>query len=406
MNKNNILTGTVLFVVALLAVISGCKYNVAEPTWSESYTPPGSPVISGIAPVTGGEIRAGANLITISGTGFSDSLNSVYFNTMAAEVVSSSATSIVVRRPNLITDSCVIMVVSRGAYLTAKTSRYRIDEVLSRFALTTDATTTLGAITTDNAGNVYLVESNTYHSVYRISPAGDTTRIGVAGTSPITDIKVTPDGKSVIMLAGLPRVIGLRTDGSDSLGVAGSKKPAKAVKCGDYDQNGYFYMGGKGSDLIVMTPDSTYKATGLYQSAHTITGVRVLGTNLYVVDTTSTTRGIYKHSIDNSGNVGTGQMVLDLTQEPLTSGTTVMNLAFSGDGASMYICTNGPNGLLVMDMASKKVDIMYKGIAPSYGIQITSGPGSNYIYMIDGNSVTAKYYLHRIDVGAPGAPSY
>jgi hypothetical protein len=104
--------------------------------------------------------------------------------------------------------------------------------------------------------------------------------------------------------------------------------------------------------------------------------------------------------------VGAGQSILDLTQNPLTSGTTVTNITFSGDGAMMYICTTGLNGLLVMDMASGKVDVMYKNIAPSYGIQITSGPASNYIYMIDGNSSTAKYYLHRIDVGAPGAPSY
>jgi hypothetical protein len=132
----------------------------------------------------------------------------------------------------------------------------------------------------------------------------------------------------------------------------------------------------------------------------------VFGNYLYVVDTTSSSRAINRHSIDQNGNVGAGQSILDLTQNPLTSGTTVTNITFSGDGAMMYICTTGLNGLLVMDMASGKVDVMYKNIAPSYGIQITSGPASNYIYMIDGNSSTAKYYLHRIDVGAPGAPSY
>ena len=406
MNKNNILTVKVLLVVALLAIMSGCKYDIAEPTWKDPYTPPGSPTISGIAPVTGTEIKAGANLITISGTGFSDLANLVYFNKLAPEVISNSATSIVVRRPNLVTDSCVIMVVSGGAYLTAKTSQYKIDEVVSRFALLTDATTSLGAITTDNAGNVYLVENNTSHTVFKILPAGDMTSIGVAGTAPVTDVKVTPDGKRVIMLVGQPRVIGLRIDGSDSAGVVGAKKPPKSVKCGDYDQNGYFYLGGKGSDLIVMAPDSTFKSTGLYASSHTITGIRVFGNYLYVVDTTSSSRAINRHSIDQNGNVGVGQSILDLTQNPLTSGTTVTNITFSGDGAMMYICTTGLNGLLVMDMASGKIDVMYKNIAPSYGIQITSGPASNYVYMIDGNSSTAKYYLHRINVGVPGAPSY
>jgi len=108
-------------LAASLAIVTGCKYDVADPMWDQPYTPPATPLISLIQPSSA---PAGVNTITITGLhldGVPDT-NGVYFNVTPAEVVSKSATSITVRRPNLVVDSCTVKIVSDSALVVTKKS--------------------------------------------------------------------------------------------------------------------------------------------------------------------------------------------------------------------------------------------------------------------------------------------
>lgn len=109
---------TMVVVASLAAAMIGCKYNVEDPMWDKPYAYPATPTISQIQPSSA---PAGVNTIVITGQNLSGvpTINGVYFGIKPAEVMSSTSTSIVVRRPNLVTDSCTVKVVSDSALVVA-----------------------------------------------------------------------------------------------------------------------------------------------------------------------------------------------------------------------------------------------------------------------------------------------
>jgi len=99
-----------LFISAWMISISGCKYDVAEPTWDKPYDNPPTPQITQIDPTQ--RAAAGINTITFTGVNFldvpSDGVQFVDLITgikVRPEIIEKSETSIKIRRPNLASDS-------------------------------------------------------------------------------------------------------------------------------------------------------------------------------------------------------------------------------------------------------------------------------------------------------------
>jgi hypothetical protein len=68
----------------------------------------------------------------------------------------------------------------------------------------------------------------------------------------------------------------------------------------------------------------------------------------------------------------------------------------------MYIGTDSPYPILVVDMATQQSEILYKGILPSYCKQFCFG---DKLYMISGNATPAvNWIVYKVDVGKTGAP--
>jgi len=394
-------------VTASMAVLTGCEYDVAEPQWYKPFTEPPTPRITGIEPA--GEARAGVNMITIRGENFAGvpDTNIVYFDNKMAEIVATSATSVTVRRPNLVTDSCTVKLVSNKALVVAKYGPYKIHPVSQRNGAFRD-NIVLNALAVDNADNLYVVygDSSTPR-IFRVTP--DEQRILVARASRLpTDGRFGPDGR--LYLLGNNRSIDV-VDVQAGTAAQWIRLPSgRIVKVGDFDANGYFYVGGTRSDLVVIAPDLTVTTAGMY-SSEDILAVRVYSGHLFVASREPTSGGapplpasIWKHQIDASGNVGPKELVLDMSGTPFAS-RTITAITFSADG-TMYIGTDSPDPILVFNPTAGSVDYFYTGILPPYCKNFYWGK-ETYLHMLSGNSNPAQEWaIYRVDIGTTGAPYY
>jgi hypothetical protein len=394
-------------VLVSMAVMIGCEYDVAEPQWDKPLTTTTSPRISAIDPAQ--EAKAGVNTITIRGENFAappDS-NEAYFDNQRAEIVSTSSTSITVRRPNLVDDSVFIKVVSNKALVVAKFGPYKIYPVFQRNGAFRD-NIVLNALAVDNGDNLYVVygDSSTPR-IFKVTP--DEQRILVARASRLpTEGRFGPDGR--LYLLGNNRSIDV-VDVQAGTAAQWLRLPSgRIVRVGDFDANGYFYVGGTRSDLVVIAPNLSVSPTGIYASDD-IVAVRVYSGYLFVASRVPTSGGgppapasIWKHQIDASGNVGAKELVLDMSGTAFAS-RTIRAITFSADG-TMYIGTDSSDPILIVNPVTRSVDYFYKNILPPYCKNFYWGRGT-YLYLLSGNSNPAQEWnIYRVDIGTAGAPYY
>ena len=440
------------FIVAsLITVIIGCKYDVSEPLWYGA--PPNSleVTITGVNPA---QATGGVYYITILGTNLSGALdsisvkryyyytdslnvkdsvlivnnnfvhNGVYFNSVQATIVKASSTSITVLRPDVVSDTCIIMIASNQALGVTKYP-YRITAIKQSYG---DFTTNvpLNTVTLDNAGNLYVIDavttvvsstvSNYLYDLWKITPGGGKTLLGyLGGETPTTqlakplsvsDAKISPDGKLYYLQSVFPNNKDIHMIDLNAATLYDSvlfKSSPYKVSFGDFDNNGYFYMGGIKSGIVVIRPDNTLRSDGYY-AQDTILGVRVFNSYLYV----ATRNAFWRHSLGDTSKIGAQELVLDCTQTPLAS-YPISGFSFSADGSKMFIGTNSTNPLLFADatttpISPSSVDFVYKGILPTYCKQICFGDN---IYYISGNATpSVNWLVYKIDVGTTGAPYY
>jgi IPT/TIG domain len=419
MKVNSLLLITAFVLAVSLVVVIGCKYDVAEPKYFEPEAAYTTVTINSIDPAQ--EAVPGVNTITIHGSGFDGAIDpmvvhnastnsdttivyqGVYFGNVPAEVVAISSTSITMRRPDLVSDSCIIKVLSDKALVNAKIGPYKIDAVKSQSGAFLD-NLALSTVTIDALGNLYVIKQVAPCTIYKVTPAGDKTAIGIASYVP-TDAKIGSDGNLYYLNSQFQkRIYMANVNGSATTKDSLWGTAAKNVKFGDFDANSYFYAGGAQSGIVVVRPDRSSRVESYYAS-DTILSVRVFNQYLYIA-----VRGaIYRHSISDTSQVGNQELVLDLTQGVFGS-RSIKAFSFSADGSKMYIGTDSPDPILIatdamnIPITSDRVDILYKNILPSYCKQFCFG---NKLYMISGNAAPAvNWTLYQVDVGTTGAPYY
>jgi hypothetical protein len=368
--------------------------------WDKPAAGTAAPVITQIVPAD--SAAAGVNTITIQGQNFADvqSDNLVYFGNVSANIISSTSTAIMVLRPNLTIDTCTVSLVSNNALVVAKKGPYKVTRVIERFGALVE-NLQMNAVAIDNAENVYVIEGVAPFSVFKITPSGDKTTIGVVTRAP-SDAKIGPNGNLYYFNSIFPNtkeihMVNVNT-GRDSLWYTMS--PVKNVITGDFASNGYLYTGGRRSGIVVVRPNRTQRADGYYPT-DTIQSVRVFDNYLYV----AIRSGIWRHSIIDTSLVGAPEPVLDLTHGIFTS-HLVKAFSFSADGSKMYIGSDSPDPILVVDMATKTAEILYKGIIPNNCKHLCLG--TKMYAAIGSNTVTpaVEFTVYRIDVGVSGAPYY
>ncbi|MCX7798302.1 MAG: IPT/TIG domain-containing protein [Melioribacter sp.] len=393
-----ILTLILLIIIAVKFLI-GCKYDVAEPMWDKEFN--GAP-IPNITQVIPDRASPGVNTITIKGENLEVNGTTVYFDNIIAEMISVSPTEIVVRRPNLVTEGCYIKVVPNQALVVAKHGPYKIDKVIERYGSFLE-NLSLSAIAVDKNENIYVIETAS-RSIVKVTPNGAKSIVGKASRAP-TDAKFGPNGK--LYLCGNNRSIDMIDVNTGEVKDWTRLPAGKAVKFGDFDQNGYFYTGGTRTDLVIVAPNLSVDNAGVY-SADEILAVRVFNNNVYIASRKSGTQEpvkIWKHPIISPGKLGDRVLVFDFSTNSEFSSRLVRNIAFSLDG-KMFIATDSQNPILILDLSKNKIDYFYKGIIPPYCKQFHWGM-ENYLYLITGDTQAGQEWtVYRVDMGMKSAPYF
>jgi hypothetical protein len=405
-------TASNLMLASIVAVMAGCKYDVEDPLWDKPYAVPATPTISQIAPSSA---PAGVNTIVITGQNLSGvpTMNGVYFGLKPAEIVSATATSITVRRPNLVADSCTVKVVSDSALLVAKIHFGKIDLVMDRFGSFADAVP-LAVVAGDSAGNLLVISNISPPSIWRVLPDGSkaiiaTTTSGITFRAP-TDAIVK---KGVMYLLANNREI-QKVDLSTWAASAWTRMPSgKVMKCGDFDTSGYFYTGGAaGGDLCIVPPNppatlttAQIRLSGFYLNDD-VQAVRYLKGYLYVASQASGAAGkIWRHAVSAGGTLGAQELVVNLGAYANFVDRTIRAISFSAAG-DLYITTNATDPLLVYKVSAGTLDYLYKGIVPPYGKHAYWGSGTS-LFMISGDATNSdaslQWNIARVAMGTAGA---
>ena len=401
-------------VLATLAVMTGCEYDVAEPLWEKTtlQNPSNGPSISSITP---GEAVPGINTITINGTHLDMVANDRVFLddvgniVIQPEVISITPTSITIRRPNFETNGCMIKL-NPDSGAVVKFGPYKISPVIKEYGSFKD-NNPLSCLTVDKAENVYGAltmpvqpDGRTPFTIYKLTPDENRRTLitlpVIAGLPAIvpTDMKVGPGG--YLYLFRNHKVI-QRIDTSTGeifswFSISGSKK----AMFGDFDASGYLYTGGPKSDLWIIGQDSTGKSSGIYDK-DSIFAITVANNYLYVASKTGNTKyAIYRHTILSGGDIGVQETVLDLTATAYAE-ERVRSLSISEDG-TMFIGLLNVDPMLVVS-PDGQIDVFYKGIIPLYVDHAAYGTGS-LLYVISGNTTPSQpWKVFRVDTGKKAA---
>jgi len=382
-----------LTLFAAAAFFCACEYDVAEPPWEQDHTNPPTPVITSVEPA--GAASPGINTITIYGENFAANAedNKVYFDNIPAEIVDATSTAITVRRPNLVTDSSDIVVISYDAIEAATYGPYKINPVMERYGQFLD-NVELKGLAVDDDENLYVLQPFE-NKLFRVPPGEEKIQIG--NTSRLSyDLTMAPDGNLVIAVnQKYLNKFDLNT-GQDTLFV---DLPKKTSFC-DYDDNGMLYTIGRKSDLIIIAPDGSNTTLGVYGD-YIITGMRVYNNYVYICGENTKAEaddaefGVWRHEIlDANGSLGPQELMLDwATTGDDYADSEPTGVAVTADG-TMYVSCDNENPIIVVTPDGRQ-DVFYKDILPYYAVKLIAGT-SNYLYMILG---TEEYTIIRIDIG-------
>jgi hypothetical protein len=400
---------SIVYFGTIVVVLSGCKYDVAEPQWGKVYNPPASSKIDSIVP---SPAMPGVNTITIYGSNFSfvkDSVK-VTFSGQDAEIISNTATSVTVRRPSLVSDTCTVRAYTLGSFVEPGINPYKIYPVSVAFGNFND-NIALNIAAIDNAQNIYVIDQANLNRIYKILPDGSNfyartkNLLDTASSRQVLpraprDAVVGPDGRLYLVGAGT-------TAGNSNILAVGLDTPytwriwrnvGKSVRFGDFDANGYYYTGGTRTDLVIVAPDSSNRLAGMY-ATDTIHAIRAYSGFLYVAASLSSgEKGIWRHSISAGGVLSAKDLYVDFKSDTTISGRAIRSIAMSSNG-TMYISTDNVNPLLIVDPLTKKIDYFYKNIVPSLGKFFFWG-NADYAYLMSG----AEWKFFKIDMGTTGAP--
>ncbi|MFH1196075.1 MAG: IPT/TIG domain-containing protein [bacterium] len=393
-----------LFMAVIMAVVTGCKYDVAEPQYYQDHGTSPTPVITSVVPAGGA--APGYNTITINGQNFETvpDVNGVYFGNVAVEVLSKSNTSLVVRRPNLVTDACNILVVPSKTLVSVKHGPYSVDNVFTEFDSFLE-NVTLATVAVDAAENVYILESAT-RNIIKVTPSGEKTVVGTTTRAPY-DVRFGPGGKMYFIEHNRSIDVVDLTTGTTSEWI---KLPSgKAVRYGDFDAAGNFYCGGVKSGLVVVDPSLAVTTMDTYTKDE-IMGVRVFNGKLYVAveiatpDAEHPKLAIWEHPLDGS-TVGEGVVYSDLSSNEDFAERAIRSITFSADG-KLIIATDAVDPLLVVQLGGGNADYFYKDILPTNCKHMYWGSG-NFLYLIIGDTnAGVDWKPYKVDMGGLSAPYY
>jgi len=382
----------------LMIIGSGCEYDGPQAIWDPELPDALAPIIHNIEP----ENSTAALEIKIIGDNFSPIAenNSVYVDGNKAQIKSVSKTEICIYRPNLAGDSLTFKVVVKGNYTIAEYSPYKL-ELMTSTVEAFNQSDNIALIAIDANNNIYGASNRV---VFKVTPEGDETEYG-SYSGRVAYMRSGPAGHLYIQKSNNNALSRIAPGGGNLLLFY---TLPKRVSFFDFDSYDNIFLGGKNSGLVLLKPDSTASALGIYDE-YDIKALRVFDGYVYVAaeytgsEATIPATAIWKNQIMNpNGDLGDKELVYDWANSGDFAGAGIFDITFSQDG-DLYVGTDHIDPVLIVHPDGRS-EPLYKNILLS-PITNLVWDNSHYLYVKRDAPYEAVQVI-RVEMNKPGAPYF
>jgi hypothetical protein len=404
----------VMGLIAAFLLINGCENDYPESIWDPNYKSKPDPQITNVEPEE--NAFAGIDEITITGQNFSTVMqeNLVYFDGVPADMISATTTELVVKAPNVVSDSILVQVSVQGAVLFAEYFPYPLQSAIN----------TVGDF--DKNDDAYAIEYNPsdtslYVSLLQDNKGGKNKIVRIDSKNERHDYSKTlldkasamrfgPDG-SIFYLNALNVLCRVPPGGEDpaTAGQIFTILPDAAYDL-DLDADENIYCGGSGGAIyrVKANDGSNLQTVATYESVN-IRAVRVYHGYLYVAgvyqgdDPLVPEQAIWRNEITSSGGqLGENELYYDWSLGPYpTSDITTLTFSLDGDA---YIGSSGAEVIVVLT-PDGSIEPLYPGVLEPITYYLTWSDGI-FIYCNRRSSVPEDKAILMINVLKEGAPYY
>ena len=330
-NKIRLLLKLFLATISLSIIFVGCSPTV-EPPLTDKAGDPGIPAeITKVTPTSG---YSGVTIVTIDGKNFATITedNYVYFGSAKAEVLSASATQLVVKSPIIIGDSLLLKISKPSVEKYSNAVLYKLTSAISEYYPFLKNQEPYVA-TVDKSGNLYFSykEKGKGMGVYKISTDGALSEFAPkGGETTFSDLKYHSDGY-LIGIYGNKAIFKIEEGTKPAVFVNTGKNSVK-LNAFDFDENNTIWAGGKGNEIVSVKPDKSLK---FFEYEFDIVAMRVFNNYLYAISGNPNAQNVVRFPIVSPDSIGAVETVFAFSSN-VEFGDVANSLSFSASG-QMYI---------------------------------------------------------------------
>ena len=389
----------------IIFLISCEEPNKSDSIWDENDIGSSTPVISTVTPSQ--NAFAGIDTILISGSNFSENIteNHVYFNGIQGTILSSTASSMVVITPNLVSDSVKITVSVQGAFI--------FGEYVNLYSLTAavveygpfDQFTDIYSLDLDRQENLLVsMDASPDAQFWQVNTQQDSS-VWSSALVKASGMKLGPNGS--VYFVNYQRFLYRDEQGTPKENSEIFKRLNGNATDLDFDEYGNLYLGGTGSTIDVVDVDNEDGLTdGVIEAIDLDTldviALKVHEQFLYMLTTNvSSNQIVYRAPIlDNTGSLGELEIVFDWsTYTNREASAFCMTLNESGDlfiGSNwgiqpLTIVQNGVASGFYNSILSEPINYMAWG-NERYLYALSRGEDSRKILRVDTRMMGSEYY--------------
>jgi len=398
------ITRLTILVLGLALILGslGCQKEAPASLYDPNYVSGPQPKITSLNPPALG--LAGVTSITIAGQNFSTvpANNLVIFDAVQATVLQASATQLVVRAPNLISDTIKVKVGVFRSDLFSNSVSYKLVAAAPDFG-NFKASEVPYAVECDSAGNIYvsLTESGLGSGVKKYTPAGVRTDYSPPFSTSVgvwRGMKFGP-GRAIYSVASRNIIFQIPAGGGASSPwlIGGGLSNLSDL---DFDQNGNIWTGGPGATSVFRVKQD--KSVQGFPFTGTVRAVRVYNNYLYVGGKRDSLEKVWRFPIGSTGDLGPEEEYFNLSTLYGANSFGVTAITFSSDG-DMYVGTDGPDGIVLVH-PGKTSEPLYPGIIKPVSSAFAWGKGADLF--VSRTGTTAAQTLVDVNTQKASAPYY
>lgn len=373
-----------------------------------------APVITAVNPPV--SALAGITTLTITGQNFSPNQeeNRIYFNGVRGEILSSTATQIVLVAPNIVSDTVKIKV---STHKVENFSNEFIYKLLAGYEEYYPFDVNNGqypwAITFDLAGNMLVSLENRsvplnplLAGIKKITPDKELLDFIPKGTETKWDaLRIFSNGD--VFGSRTSRGIWKMLEGVTPANAPWAITPTGTfLKDFDFDQNVNIWAVGSNNFIFRIKQDLSVTQ---YPFVAQLRAVRVFQNHLYVAGLKSGVEGVWKIPIDVNGDLGAEVLYFDLTVNYPAVRTNAMTFSQDGD---LFLGTNkNPDPVIIVKAGGTASESLYPGVIKARDILSMYWPAGNNLFItraeyMEGTTRVYNQSVFRVDVQKPGAVYY